>query len=64
MSYKLNVPYREKDEAKALGAKWNAQGRFWYCPGELTPALRRWYIEDNVSEKKAEDVRPAFFIPG
>lgn len=28
----LNVPYSEKDEAKALGAKWN-------------PTLKKWYVE-------------------
>jgi len=26
---KLNVPYEEKDEAKALGAKWNSMERVW-----------------------------------
>lgn len=26
----LNVPYSEKDEAKALGAKWNAKAKKWF----------------------------------
>jgi hypothetical protein len=26
----LNVPYEEKDEAKALGARWNADIKKWY----------------------------------
>ena len=26
----LNVPYRQKDEAKALGAKWDAEEKKWY----------------------------------
>lgn len=30
----LNVPYSEKDEAKALGAKWN-------------PDLKKWYVVDR-----------------
>lgn len=30
----LNVPYSEKDEAKALGAYWN-------------PTLKRWYVKDQ-----------------
>ncbi len=45
MPYDLNVPYREKEEAKALGARWN--GHNWYCM-ELTPGLMRWYEGDEV----------------
>lgn len=33
MALLLNVPYAEKDEAKALGAKWDTQ-------------LKKWYVED------------------
>ena len=40
--YRLDVPYREKDTVKALGARWNPVGRFWYCE-ELTEALKPWY---------------------
>jgi len=28
----LNVPYRDKDRAKSLGAKWNPKRRLWYVP--------------------------------
>ena len=28
----LNVPYREKEEAKALGAKWDRQEQAWFVP--------------------------------
>ncbi len=45
--YRLDVSYFEKDEAKALGAKWNAAGKFWYC-NELNDGLRRWYHGDDV----------------
>lgn len=31
----LNVPYAEKDEARALGARWN-------------PVRKRWYVPDGV----------------
>lgn len=31
MSLLLNVPYAEKDEAKALGAKWNPELKKWYA---------------------------------
>ena len=40
--YRLNVPYREKDLVKALGARWNPVGKFWYCE-ELTDDLKLWY---------------------
>lgn len=28
----LDVPFGEKDEAKALGARWDAGARRWYAP--------------------------------
>ncbi len=28
----LNVPYEQKDEAKALGARWDVTQRRWYVP--------------------------------
>lgn len=39
----LKVPYAEKDEAKALGAKWDATKRKWYVPAgvDQTP-FERW----------------------
>ena len=43
----MQVPYREKDQAKALGAKWNFREKYWYCDGELTEGLRRWYVEEE-----------------
>lgn len=40
---KLNVPYAEKDEARRLGARWNAELKTWYVPsgGTLT-TFERW----------------------
>lgn len=39
----INVPYEEKDEAKALGAKWDLKEDSWYVPAgvELT-AFSKW----------------------
>lgn len=31
----LNVPFAEKDAAKALGAKWDAAKKKWYVPAGL-----------------------------
>ncbi len=39
----LNVPFREKDQAKALGARWNPQQRHWFVPAGLAlEPFRRW----------------------
>lgn len=39
----LNVPYAEKDEAKRLGARWDATRKKWYVPnGVDTAAFSRW----------------------
>jgi hypothetical protein len=39
----LDVPYREKDEAKQLGAYWNQEKKVWYVPkgNDITP-LGEW----------------------
>lgn len=36
----LDVPYQEKDRAKALGAKWDAKVKKWY-----TDAERKQYVK-------------------
>ncbi|WP_288379962.1 DUF5710 domain-containing protein [uncultured Massilia sp.] len=39
----LTVPYAEKDEAKALGARWNPSKRRWYVPDGVAPAaFAKW----------------------
>ncbi|MGI9006097.1 MAG: DUF5710 domain-containing protein [Streptosporangiaceae bacterium] len=38
----LDVPYRDKDLAKASGARWNPGARRWYAPRHGVPALDRW----------------------
>lgn len=39
----IGVPFREKNEAKELGAKWDKQERTWYVPAgtDLTP-FEKW----------------------
>lgn len=42
--FKLNVPFKDKDEAKEFGAKWYSEDKYWYYSGdELPEGLRRWY---------------------
>ncbi|MCQ8105661.1 DUF5710 domain-containing protein [Methylomonas sp. SURF-2] len=39
----LNVPYAEKDQAKALGARWDAANKKWYAPlGKDIEPFARW----------------------
>ncbi len=39
----LSVPFREKDEAKALGARWDPVSRTWYAPPGIDLAnMGRW----------------------
>ena len=39
----MEVPYGEKDIAKAYGAKWDPQRRKWFADSELDlPALSKW----------------------
>ncbi len=38
----LDVPFIEKDAAKAHGARWDQQARRWFDPRPGTPELQRW----------------------
>ncbi|WP_197068263.1 DUF5710 domain-containing protein [Candidatus Soleaferrea massiliensis] len=49
MKLYLNVPYSEKEEAKSLGAKWNARVKKWYIntdPKEYTK-FSKWILGDT-----------------
>jgi hypothetical protein len=44
----LNVPYEEKDEAKALGAKWDIESKRWYISHTANSSLfDRWLTKYN-----------------
>jgi hypothetical protein len=38
----LDVPFGEKDRAKACGARWDPEARRWYASRTGIPALARW----------------------
>ncbi len=38
----LDVPYSQKDQAKALGARWDPQARRWYATASTVEALQLW----------------------
>ena len=42
----IDCPFEEKDEAKALGAKWDHEKRKWYYTGDKDPEkFRKWMQE-------------------
>lgn len=45
----LNVPYKEKDEAKSLGAKWNARMKKWYIDTKREDYVKfsKWILKDT-----------------
>ena len=40
----LKVPFNEKDQAKSLGARWNAESKHWYVPQGVDAApFEKWF---------------------
>lgn len=50
----LDVPYEEKDEAKALGAKWDPDLKRWFVPKGLDIAdFAEWLpVDDNQASQR------------
>jgi hypothetical protein len=46
----LDVPFGEKDEAKALGARWDQAARRWWAPPGRGPGLARWAPLPEIPE--------------
>jgi len=45
----LKVPFNEKDQAKALGARWNAESKHWYIPqGVDTAPFEKWFTTESM----------------
>lgn len=55
----LNVPYAQKDAAKALGARWDAANKKWYVPAgkDLEPFVQ-WLASVQASAAEAGSVTP------
>lgn len=45
----LNVPFKEKDEAKALGARWDRRERSWFIPSDVDSSPFKKWLDDAVS---------------
>ena len=54
----LKVPFNEKDQAKSLGARWNAEAKLWYVPQGVDAApFEKWVTSaanaaPNISPKQ------------
>ncbi|MDU4375124.1 MAG: zincin-like metallopeptidase domain-containing protein [Bilophila wadsworthia] len=47
----LDVPYREKNAVKELGAKWDRQDRSWYIPAGMDQAPFKKWLEKKEDEE-------------
>lgn len=49
----LAVPYKEKNQAKEVGAKWDKEAKSWYAPqgADLQP-LAKWMPDDSVPRQE------------
>lgn len=55
----LDVPFSEKDEAKALGARWDPQAKVWYVPeGRDSAPLAKWIPQHPESALEPEPEYP------
>ncbi|MDO9268404.1 MAG: DUF5710 domain-containing protein [Methylobacter sp.] len=56
----LNVPFAQKDEAKALGARWDAIQKKWFVPADKDIVLfARWQAESGTVESPGSKTSPA-----
>lgn len=55
----LNVPFAEKDAAKALGAKWDAINKKWYVPADKDVSLfAKWQTQSVTPGSPATTSKP------
>jgi putative DNA primase/helicase len=53
----IDVPYKQKDEVKALGAKWDRQEQSWYVPSGVDPSPFAQWAQKAV-KTPAGDEKP------
>ena len=53
----LKVPFNEKDQAKSLGARWNAESKHWYVPiGVNAAPFEKWFTSSaNLAPNQFAD---------
>ncbi|MBL6986042.1 MAG: hypothetical protein ISR72_03175 [Methylobacter sp.] len=56
----LTVPFSQKDEAKALGARWDAVAKKWFVPADKDVSLfARWQAESGVVQLPNSKTSPS-----
>ncbi len=56
----INVPYKEKDEAKSLGARWDRQQQSWYVPpGTDAAPFAKWAQGAATAAVEPRSAQPA-----
>ena len=54
----LKVPFSEKDQAKALGARWNAELKQWYVPQGVNSApFEKWFSNSDSPEPTKSNIK-------
>lgn len=53
----IDCPFRDKDEAKALGARWDSEERLWYVPHgiDLAPFMKWIHSPDTLTPHTKPD---------
>jgi len=63
MRVNLNVPYAERDAARAAGAKWDVARKVWYWDssngGDLDKRLLKWMPSHLTRKTTASPASPA-----
>jgi hypothetical protein len=56
----LKVPFNEKDQAKSLGARWNAEAKLWYVPQGVDAApFEKWMTSaPHIKQAAAPNISP------
>jgi Domain of unknown function (DUF5710) len=55
----LKVPFNEKDQAKSLGARWNAEAKHWYVPQGVDAApFEKWFTNSSTPEQAPSTTSP------
>lgn len=64
MRFDLKVPFAEKDQAKRLGARWDAGRKRWYIDGHLDAALFSQWQPTPPGESSGESPAQKRKVPG
>ena len=54
----ITVPYKEKEEAKAKGAKWDTEQKSWYVPkGVDLNLFKKWKTHEPYKTVSVEEMK-------